>query len=90
MVRDPTGITIPVYIADTGLFKLTSNRLFRSMLDRLKDIALHGGPSALASKQQEFGLKYNPHSWLQDEGLDVNAMDVIAFDVMHCWCHGGV
>ena len=41
MVRDPTGTTIPVYTADTRRFKLISNKLFRSMLDRLKDIALH-------------------------------------------------
>ena len=41
MVRDPTGTTIPVYTADTRRFKLISNKLFRSMLDRLQDIALH-------------------------------------------------
>ena len=59
------------------------------MQNRLKDFALHRTQTELASKQQDYGFKYNPHSWLQDEGLDVNAMDVIAFDVMHCWCQGG-
>ena len=90
MVRGPTGITTPIYTLDPGRFKLISNKLFRSMQDRLKDIALHGSPAELATKQQDFGFKYNPHSWLQDEGLDVKAMDVLAWDVMHCWCQGGV
>ena len=89
MAHDPTGTTLPVYTANTRRFKLISNRTFRSMQNRLKDFALHR-PRELASKQQEYGFKYNPHSWLQDEGLDVKAMDVITFDVMHCWCQGGV
>ena len=60
------------------------------MQNRLKDFALHRTQTELASKQQDYGFKYNPHSWLQDEGLNVQAMDIIAFDVMHCWCQGGV
>ena len=39
MVRDPTGTTIPVYTANTRRFKMISNRLFRSMLTRLKFVA---------------------------------------------------
>ena len=39
MVRDPTGTTIPVYTANTRRFKMISNRLFRSMQNRLKYIA---------------------------------------------------
>ena len=60
------------------------------MQSRLRDLALAGQWTMLQSKQKEYGFKYNPHSWLQDEGLDVKAMDVIAFDVMHCWCQNGV
>ena len=60
------------------------------MLKRLKDIALHHGRTDLASKEQDFGFKYNPHSWLYDEGLDVKPMRILAFDVMHCWCQNGV
>ena len=89
MARDPTGTTIPVYTANTRRFKMISNRLFRLMQNRLKYIAENQTKTKLDEKQTEFGFKYNPHSWLQDEGLDVSAMDVIAFDVMHCWCLGG-
>ena len=90
MVLDPTGTTIPVYTTDTSRFKLTSNKTFRAMQNRLKDFAMHHTQTALASKEQDFGFKYNPHSWLQDEGLDVKPMEVIAFDIMHCWCQKGV
>ena len=89
LVRDPTGATIPVYTANTRRFKMISNRLFRLMQTRLKFVAENQTNAKLLEKQTELGFKYNPHSWLQDEGLDVNAMDVIAFDVMHCWCQGG-
>lgn len=90
MVHDPTGTTIPIYTADTRLFKLITNKTFRNIQNRLKEYALHRTPTELKDKQQELGFKYNPHSWLQDEELDVQAMDLIAFDVMHCWCQGGV
>ena len=89
LVHDPTGTTIPVWTADTSLFKLMSRRLFRRIQNSLKDTAETKSNTKLLEKQSELGFKYNPHSWLQDEGLDVNAMDVIAFDVMHCWCQGG-
>ena len=59
------------------------------MPTRLKDIAENESNKKLEEKQIAFGYKYNRHSGLQDAGLDVNAMDVIAFDVMHCWCQGG-
>ena len=56
------------------------------MLKRLEDVALHGGSTELASKEQDFGFKYNPHGWFYDKDLDVNPMRLIAFDVMHGWC----
>ena len=59
------------------------------MQERLKDIALHD-PALLFEKEQDFGFKWNPHSWLQDPGLDVLAMQVLVFDWMHCWCEKGV
>ena len=90
LVRDTTGTTIPVYTTDTRRFKLISNKTFRSMQDRLKFFAMHRTKPELESKEKDFGFNYNPHSWLQDEGLDVKPMEVIAFDVMHCWCQHGV
>jgi len=59
------------------------------MQDRLKHVALHGTAAELAEKQTDFGFRYNPHSWLHDEELNVQAMEVIAWDIMHCWCQGG-
>ena len=89
LVRDPTGATIPVYTANPRRFKKISNAIFRDIQARLKFVAENQTQTKLVEKQTELGFKYNAHSWLQDEGLDVNAMDVIAFDIMHCWCQGG-
>ena len=63
--------------------------MFRTMQRRLHQLALHD-PGELGLKEQDFGYKYNPHSWLQDPGLDVQAIKVFAFDWMHCWVEGGV
>ena len=69
-------------------FKIDIKRLFQSIQARLKYVAKNQTNTKLLEKQTELGFKYNPYSWLQDEGLDVDAMAVIAFDVMHCWCQG--
>ena len=60
------------------------------MLKRLKDLALHHEKTELASKEQDFGYKCNPHGWLYGTGLDVKPMEIIALDAMHCWCQRGV
>ena len=54
----------------------------------LAGLALHD-PEQLDLKEQDFGYKYNPHSRLQDPGLDVQPIEVLAFDWMHCWAEGG-
>ena len=59
------------------------------MQERLKDIALHD-PALLYEKEQDFGFKWNPDSWLNDTELDVRPMRLLAFDWMHCWCENGV
>ena len=41
-------------------------------------------------KEQDFGFKWNPHSWLNDLGLNVQPLRLLAFDWMHCWCENGV
>ena len=89
LARDPTGDTIPVYTTDTSRFRLMSDRTFRPMQTRLKDLALHH-PTELEVNEQDFGFKWNQHSWLQDVGLNVRAMQVLAFDFMHCWRENGV
>ena len=70
-------------------FRLMSDKTFRSMQHRLHQPALHQGRE-LKVKEQDFGFKYIPHSWLQDTELDVRPMRVLAFDWMHCWCEKGV
>ena len=65
-----------------------SDKTFRSMQHRLHQLALHH-PGELKVKEQDFGFKYIPHSWLQDTELDVRPMRVLAFDWMHCWCEKG-
>ena len=89
LVRDPTGGTIPVYTTDTSRFRLMSDKTFRSMQQRLHQLALHH-PGELKANEQDFGFKWAPHSWLQDTELDVRPMRVLAFDWMHCWCEKGV
>ena len=89
LVKDPTWGTIPVYTTDTSRFRLMSDKTFRSMQHRLHQLALHH-PKELFAKEQDFGFKYIPHSWLQDTVLDVRPMRVLAFDWMHCWCEKGV
>ena len=61
LVEDPTGATIPVYTTDTSRFRLMSDKTFRAMLHRLKQLALHH-PTELKVKEQDFGFKWNPHS----------------------------
>ena len=90
LARDPTGGTMPVYNTDTSRFRLMSDKTFRSMQHRLKALALHHSPEELKVKEQDFGFKWNQHSWLQDLGLNVQAMQVLTFDFMHCWCENGV
>ena len=68
---------------------MMSDKTFRAMLNRLNQLGLHH-PTELKVKEQDFGFKWNPHSWLQDPGLNVPAMQVLAFDWMHCWCENGV
>ena len=58
------------------------------MLDRLKELSHN--PEELKEKEKDFGFNTNPHSWLQDPGLNIKAMKVPAFDWMHCWCVNGV
>ena len=95
LVRGPTGSTIPVYTTDTSRFRMMSDKTFRSMQARLKDIALHH-PGELKVKQQDFGFKWNPCSWLQDNGLNVQAKKGV-WELEFCACmdelsrhgHGG-
>ena len=87
-VNDPTGGTIPVYTTDTSRFETMSDTTFRSLQDRLREIAQHR-PGELNVKEQDFGFKYNPHSLLQDKDLNVRLMRILAFDWMHCWCEKG-
>ena len=63
--------------------------MLRTMQRRLADLALHH-PGQFHLKEQDFGYKYSPHSWLQDPRLDVQAIKIFAFDWMHCWAEGGV
>ena len=65
LVRDPTGGTIPVYTTDTSRFRMMSDKTFRPMQYRLKDLALHHRPGELKEKEQDVGYKYIPDSWLQ-------------------------
>ena len=51
LARDPTGGTIPVYTTDTNRFRLVGDATFRSLQQRLKDIALHH-PGQLYEKEQ--------------------------------------
>ena len=44
----------------------------------------------LKAKEQDFGFRWNPHSWLSDTNLIVQPMRLLAFDWMHCWCETGV
>ena len=67
-----------------------NNATFRSIQSRLRDLAETATQTELHSKEQDLGFKWNPDSWLQDSGLDVQAMKVLAFDWMHCWCENGV
>ena len=83
LVRDPTGGTIPLYTTDTSRFHVMSDKTFRSMQNRLHQLALHS-PGELKEKEQDFGFKWDPDSWLQDTELDVRPMRVLAFDWMHC------
>ena len=89
LVADPTGGTIPVYTTDTRRFRPMSDATSRSMQNRLHQLALHH-PELLKAKESDFGFKWSQHGWLQDTGLDVRPMRVIAFDWMHCWCEKGV
>ena len=82
--RDPTGSMKPLWTTDVNDFKLNTDRMFRSMQRRLADIALNY-PGQLFLTEQNYGYKYNPHSWVQDTGLDVQVIKVVAFDWMHCW-----
>ena len=66
-----------------------SDKTFRSMQHRLNQLALHH-PWELNAKEQDFGFKWIPDSWLQDTELAVRPMRVLAFDWMHCWCENGV
>ena len=47
----PQGGTIPVYTTDTSRFRLMGDATFRSLQQRLKDIALHH-PGQLYEKEQ--------------------------------------
>ena len=83
LANDPTGGMIPVYSTDINAFKFTSDKTFRAMQNRLKDLALHH-PAELKDKEQDFGFRWNPHSWLNDTNLNVQPMRMLAFDWMHC------
>ncbi len=78
-----------MYTTDTRRFRPMRDNTFRELQMRLKYVAEHQ-PGALAAKEQLLGFRYNPHSWLQDETLNVRAMRILAFDWMHCWCEKGV
>ena len=79
----------PIWTTDVNVFRLNTDRMFRSMQRRLADIALNY-PGQLFLTEQNYGYKYNPHSWVQDTGLDVQVIKVVAFDWMHCWAESGV
>ena len=87
--RDPKGSMKPLWTTYVHDLKLNNDGLFRAMQRRLAYIALNH-PAQLEKTQEDFGFKYNPHSWLQDQGLDVQPIKVFAFDWMHCWVEGGV
>ena len=90
LVRDPTGGTIPVYTTDTSRFRRISDRTFKAIQHRLQQLALHHPASELFAKEQDFGFRWTPNSWLHDTELAVRPMRVLAFDWMHCWCENGV
>ena len=66
-----------------------SDKTFSSLQHRLNQLALHH-PRELSGKEQDFGYRWFPDSWLQDKELAVRPMKVLAFDWMHCWCENGV
>ena len=41
-------------------------------------------------KEQDFGFKWNPHSWRNDLGLNVQPMSLLAFDWIHRSCETGM
>ena len=86
--NDPTGGTVPIYTTDTSRWRPMTDTTFRSLQKRLHQLALDDSPE-LPHKEQDFGFNYNPHSWLQDSGLEVQGMRILAYDWMHCWCEGG-
>ena len=66
-----------------------SDKTFSSMQNRLHQLALHH-PRELSEKEQSFGFRFFPDSWLQDNDLAIKPMRVLAFDWMHCWCESRV
>ena len=78
-----------MYTTDRSRFRLVSDKTFRAVQMRLKDLAVNH-PRDLKEKEQDFGFRYYPHSWLQDSTLNVQAMRVLAFGWMHCWREKGV
>ena len=66
-----------------------SDKTFDSMQQRLNQLALHH-PGELKEKEQTFGYRWFPDSWLHDKELAVRPMRLLAFDWMHCWCENGV
>jgi len=88
MLPDTTGYCISAKCYDVSKYDLHSSGSISGIQARLKKVA-EEDPGDLSRIEILHGFKYEPEGLLQDPWLDIDFMQVFAWDFMHCYLVGG-